>query len=53
MDPSLPQAVLEMGLTLLLSLMALHKALGRRNCPLLKLIWHAESPGNGEGAKLV
>lgn len=43
MDPSVPQAVLETGLILLLSLMVLHKTLGRRNWPLLELIWHTES----------
>lgn len=42
MDPRVPQAVLEIGLILLLSSMVLHKTLGRRNWPLLELIWHAE-----------
>lgn len=42
MDPSVPQALLGMGLILLLSLMVLHKTLGRRNWPLLELILHVE-----------
>lgn len=43
MDASVPQAVLKTELILLLSLMVLHETLGRRNGPLLELIWHAES----------
>lgn len=48
MDPSVPQAVLEMGLILLLASMVLHKTLGRRNWPLLELILHVERAGMGK-----
>lgn len=54
MDPRVPQAVLEMGLILLLSLIVLHKTLGRRNWPLLELILYAErAQGRGKACVIL